>query len=185
MPLNDLAALTDLEKVLVSGGVGAVVASLLTGLFGLYAIAAGRKDADRNRRRDLYSEAYKAALQWCEGVYRVRRRASDGSTDRDLVLHFHDMQERISYYEGWLAMEAPELGRAYRALLVEVRSSCEPLVKKAWSDPGREPTTPTPENEPGPDLTDAKAAFVRDVNEHLSRRPWVRRGVRARYPKET
>jgi hypothetical protein len=185
MPLNDVIALTDLEKVLVSGGVGAVVASVLTGLFGLYAIAAGRNDADRNRRRDLYSEAYKVALQWCEGVYRVRRRASDRSTDRDLVRHFHDMQERISYYEGWLAMEAPELGRAYRALLGDVRSSCEPLVKEAWDRPGREPTTPTPENEKGPDLSDAKAAFVRDVNEHLSRRPWVRRRVKTRYPKET
>lgn len=183
--MNDVIALTDLEKVVVSGGVGAVVASVLTGLFGLYSIAVGRKDADRNRRRDLYSEAYKVALQWCEGVYRVRRRASDGSTDGDLVKHFHDMQERISYYEGWLAMEAPELGRSYRALLGEVRSSCEPLVKDAWDRPGREPTTPTPENEKGPDLSDAKTAFVRDLNEHLSRRPWVRRRVKKRYPKET
>jgi hypothetical protein len=181
----ELIALSELEKALLSGSAGVVGASLVAGAFGLYRIAAGRKDAERDRRRGLYSEAYKTALEWCEGVYRVRRRASDGSEDRELVKHFHDMQERISYYEGWLSMEAPELGRAYRVLLESVRSKCEPLIQDAWSHDGREPTTPTPKDEPGPDLTEAKDAFVRDVREHLSRRFWKRQAVKSRYPEET
>ena len=34
-----------------------------------------------NRRRNLYSEAYKAAMAWVEMVYRVRRRSVDMEDD--------------------------------------------------------------------------------------------------------
>jgi hypothetical protein len=97
--------------------IGAATTAVLAAAVALYLNAIGRKAEERGRRRDLYSEAYRTALQWCEGVYRVRRRPADGSGDRELVVHFHEMQERIAYYEGWLAFEAPELGRAYSALL--------------------------------------------------------------------
>lgn len=177
-------ALSDLGKALLSGGAGAVGAAIVAAGFGLYRIAAGRKDAERDRRWDLYSEAYRTALHWCEGVYRVRRRADDGSEDRELVKHFHDMQERIAYYEGWLSMEAPAMGSAYRAFLRSVRAECLPLAQAAWAGPGRPPTEPTPEDDAHPDVSNAKEAFVRDVREHLSRRWWKRRAVKNRYRKE-
>jgi hypothetical protein len=177
-------ALSDLAKALVSGGAGAVGAALIAGGFGLYRIAAGRKESERDRRRDLYSEAYRAALHWCEGIYRIRRRAADGSEDRELVKHFHDMQERIAYFEGWLSMESPEMGSAYRALIRSVRSECMPLAQEAWASPGRQPTLSTPDDDKHPDVTAAKEAFVRDAREHLSRRWWKRRAVKSRYRKE-
>lgn len=177
-------ALSELAKALLSGGAGAVCAALVAGGFGLYRIAAGRKDAARDRTRDLYSEAYKTALHWCEGIYRVRRRAANGSEDRMLVQHFHEMQERIAYYEGWLSMEAPEMGSAYRAFLRSVRAECLPLAQEAWSSPGHPPTEPTPTDDKHPDVSSAKEVFVRDVREHLSRRWWKRRAVKKRYRKE-
>lgn len=177
-------ALSDLGKALISGGAGAIGAALVAGGFGLYRIAAGRKDAARDRRRDLYSEAYRTALHWCEGIYRIRRRADDHSEDRELVKHFHDMQERIAYYEGWLSMESPDMGSAYRALLRAVRAECLPLAQAAWATSGRSPTDATPDDDAHPDISAAKEAFVRDVREHLSRRWWKRRAVKQRYRKE-
>lgn len=176
--------MSELVKALISGGAGAVGATLVAGGFGLYRIAAGRKDAERDRRRDLYSEAYKTALHWCEGIYRIRRRDAQGSEDRDLVKHFHDMQERIAYYEAWLSMESPEMGSAYRSLLRSVKGECLPLAQAAWSQPGRPPTKPTPPDDRHPDVSEAKEAFVQDVREHLSRRWWKRRAVKKRYSKE-
>jgi hypothetical protein len=99
--------------------VGTLTAALVAAAVALYLNARGRKNAERDRRRTLYSEAYRVALEWCEGIYRVRRRPQDGSGDADLVRHFHEMQERIAYYEGWLAMESPQLGRAYKRFLRE------------------------------------------------------------------
>jgi hypothetical protein len=85
------------------------------------------------------------------------------------VQHFHQLQERIAYYQGWLCIEAADLGRSYQTFLDAVMAACDPLLKDAWSRPGREPTTPTPDDEPAPDLTKAKETYLREVRKHLSR----------------
>lgn len=160
--------------------VGTVTAALVAAAVALYLNARGRKNAERDRRRTLYSEAYRVALEWCEGIYRVRRRPQDGSGDADLVSHFHDMQERIAYYEGWLAMESPVLGRAYSRFLGEVMAEARPLIQGAWSRSGCPPTQQTSPDDKGPALTDVKQRFLLDVREHLSRWPWVRARLKKR-----
>lgn len=160
---------------------GAAITATVAAAVAIYLNAVGRKREDKSRRRDLYSEAYMVALEWCEAVYRVRRRAPDGSEDRGLVERFHDMQERIAYHEGWLSIEAVELGAAYRALLDEVTGQCHPMLREAWNQPGRSPTAPTPDTDADPDLSTAKAQFLVDVREHLSCWPWVRGRVKKRY----
>ena len=132
--------------------------------------AVGRKHENDARRRDLYSKAYQSALEWCEGVYRVRRRKPDRSQDYDLVEHFHALQEKIAFYEGWLSTESIDLGQAYRELLRAVRKECEPLLQDAWSRDGRPPTEPRPDDEADPDVRAAKSAFCDAVRRHMS--PW-------------
>jgi hypothetical protein len=167
---------------------GAVVAAAIAAVIGLagaiYVSVVGRKAEERNRRRDLYSQGYRSALAWCEAIYRVRRRASDGSEDRELVKNFHAMQEDIAYYQGWLAMETPELGRAYRVFVKAVMAQCRSLLQDAWTRPGREPTEPTPGDEVHPQIDASARVFERDMQEHLSRWPCVRARLRNRYPKE-
>jgi hypothetical protein len=145
---------------------GAVVA----GVVAIVNSAVGRKNEHDDRRREQYAGAYRAALEWCEAVYRVRRRNPDGSQDHDIVERLHDLQERIAFYEGWLSTESESLGRAYGDFLRAVLAECEPLLKDAWSRLGRPPTEPKPEDEKSPDLSDAKAAFCEAVRRHM--RPW-------------
>jgi hypothetical protein len=158
--------------VAVSAAGGTVIGASITAVLALggaiYLNHVGRKREDRNRRRDLYSEAYRTALEWCEAIYRVRRRAPDGSEDRELVQHMHDLQERIAYYQSWLCIEAADLGRSYQRFLDEVMKECKPLIQEAWTKPGRPPTEPTPADEPAPDLTEVKERFLREVRQHLS-----------------
>jgi hypothetical protein len=149
---------------------GALYAAVIAGLVAIGNSAAGRVHEQNTRRRDLYSAAYKAALEWCEAIYRVRRRNPDGSDDYKLVERFHELQERIAAHEGWIAMESAELGRAYRTFLDEVLAACEPLIKEAWSRPGRPPTEPTPDDEAHPQLDAAKRKFVEAVRAHMA--PW-------------
>ncbi|MDQ2761417.1 MAG: hypothetical protein M3Y17_13595 [Actinomycetota bacterium] len=153
-----------------SAFIGAAIPATIAAVVAIYVSVVGRKREDTKRRRDLYSEAYKLALEWCEAVYRVRRRASDGSQDRGLDEHFHQLQERIAYYEGWLAIEDEYLGKAYQKFIEDVRGVCQPLLQGAWSTTGREPTEPRPADEVHPDVQDAKRTFLAAVRLHLQ--PW-------------
>lgn len=132
-----------------------------------------------DRRRTMHGEAYQAVLEWCEGVWRVRRRPKDGSGDRELIKQFHTMQEKLAYYEGWLALEDPSLGHAFRNFLEGVLSECRPLIREAWKQDGRHPSEDPPPGERNPRLEDLKQAFLKDTRD-LSRSPWVRLTARRR-----
>jgi hypothetical protein len=166
MQLLVMAALSTTASAFIGAAIPATIAAVIA----IYVNVVGRKREDTQRRRDLYSEAYKLALEWCELIYRVRRRAPDGSQDRELVERFHAMQESIAYYEGWLSIENKELGMAYQRFLAQVVLECRPLLREAWAKPGREPTEPTPDDEKGPRLRQAKEAFLCDVRRYLQ--PW-------------
>jgi hypothetical protein len=152
----------------VSAFIGAAIPATIAAAVAIYVSVVGRKREDQQRRRDLYSEAYRLALEWCEAIYRVRRRAPDGSRNRELVEHFHALQERIAYYEGWLAIENEKLGTAYRTFLKRVLLECRPLIQEAWSRPGRNPTDPPPKDEAHPQLQQAKEQFLAEVRCHVA-----------------
>jgi len=138
---------------------GAVVA----GLFAILLSSVGRKREQKDRRKTLYSEAFQAVLAWEEGLYRVRRRAADGSEDLEIKNRFHDLQELIAYYYGWLSIESAELGTSYNTLVNTVKHECEPLLQHAWADPPQALNRPTPPDARHPTLQQAKDAFLREV----------------------
>lgn len=164
----------DALSLALSAPEGAVLGAAITATFALfgaiYLNAVGRKRDNDARRRDLYSNAYRAALEWCEGVYRVRRRKADGTQDHELIERFHDLQERIAFHEGMLGTESEGLGKAYGELLGAVMGECKTLLQLAWAEPGRAPSDPTPDDEKSPDLREAKATFCRAVRKHMT--PW-------------
>jgi hypothetical protein len=160
----------DTLPVALTAADGALYAAILAAAVAIVNSAVGRKREDENRRREMYSNAYRAALEWCEAVYRVRRRKPDGSQDYELVERFHELQERIAFYEGWLCTESEDLGRCYGEFRRSVMTECEPLLQDAWSRAGRRPTDPTPDAEKHPDVSQAKADFAQAVRTHMA--PW-------------
>jgi len=71
--------------------IGSIAVVLLTRLFTNLA-------ARRDERRREYSDAVQTVFAWVEMVYRVRRR--DPSALFPLVARFHDLEERLVYYEA-------------------------------------------------------------------------------------
>jgi hypothetical protein len=147
-------------------GLAGVLGAAVIG--GLFVWAQARRD----RRRSLYSDAYKAAMSWVEMVYRVRRRCE--GQEQELVARFHDAQEDISYHEGWLSSESPALCRSYCRLVAAVREAAAPLIQAAWKEPVRPLAEHTRPEDVHPDVTAARDALLLDAREHLSPWFWVR-----------
>ena len=120
------------------------------------------------RQRDLFSEAYESAMAWNEMLYRLRRRARTDEADRELVDRFHELQEKIDYYEGWTASEGRFIGKSYCRLVREIKRETQRLIQEAWETPGRLPGEPAPPDEVRPDLNEARGRFLRDVRNQLS-----------------
>lgn len=142
-------------------------------LVGTLAALANYFATRRDRRRLLYGDAYKTALAWREMLYRVRRRDSDG--ERDLINQFHELQDRLLYFEGWISSESPYMARSYQRLVASVKRVTEPLIRQAWESPTRQVPGNAQEGDVHPDVSVAADLFMRDVRSHLS--PWKWRKV--------
>ena len=133
--------------------------------------ALARIFAQRDRRRQMYGEAFRTALEWRETVYRVRRRDNTPAHDRELVDKFHDLQERLDFYEGWIASESRFIRRSYMKLVNAAKSATREELRAAWDTPGQ-----TGNADPGdahPSISSAaKDGFLRDVRGQLSLQPW-------------
>lgn len=157
--------LSDTERALAVAGTAAaatIIVALLT-------VLAAYLAAKRERRRDIYSQAVRSAVAWKEMVYRLRRRTK--GQERELIDHFHDLQDQLAYHQAWVGSDSRYMKRSYDKLVVGVKAKTEPLITAAWAAPVR----PVPGNaEPGddhPDLSDLVDKFLTDVRSHLS--PWV------------
>jgi hypothetical protein len=144
----------------VIAAAGAVVVALVTASAAFFA-------SKRDRRRQLYGEAYKAALAWKEMLYRVRRRQANKTAD--LMERSHDLQEEIYYYTGWIGSESKLLQRSYVKLVQKIKEETRAPLKAAWeSDPPSSVQWKSLESETHPDIDSAADEFLRDVRSHLS-----------------
>lgn len=152
----------------------------LTGVVGI--AAWNTFQTRRDRRRDLYSAAYKAVVSWAELYYRVRRR--DPDKPYELVALFHEVQEAIDYHDGWLSIEAPELARSYRAFFEAVKRKTGPAIKAAWAEDPCDPKhgLSPPNGDEFPSIEDNKRQFLADVNDHLALNLERRLALKQRYP---
>lgn len=130
--------------------------------------------ARRARQRDLYSRAYRTVMAWEEMLYRVRRRRDDDEAAHVLIDRFHELQEEIAYFSGWIRSESLYLGRSYCRLVDAVKGDSEDddsvaaLVQKAWEDPIRAPAEGTKPDDKHPKNDAAAERFLTDVKLHLS-----------------
>lgn len=163
--------MSDATKAIITASITAGVTLVVAVLSLLTAYLANKRD----RRRTLYSEAFRAAVSWKEMLYRVRRR-EDGQ-ERELINKFHDLQDQLSYYQAWVGSESRVMKRSYDYLVREVKTRTEPLITAAWGDELRPvPGNAQPDDE-HPDLSHLTDRFLTDVRSHLSPWPWRKLAV--------
>ena len=157
-------------------------AGVLAGIVALAIALWNQTQNRRARRRDLYSDAYKAVVAWEELYYRVCRR--DPDRPYELVELFHAAQEAIDYHDGWIRLESEALGRSYRRFVRDVKTSAAPFIKRAWAGPPCKPEdgfSPPEGEEETLKIGPLKRQFLNDVSDHLSLLPWRWGQVRNRY----
>lgn len=140
--------LSETQGTVLAAGVPAAVTLMVAALSALTAYLASK----RERRRTLYGKAFRAALGWCEMLYRVRRRGASTESDLDLVARFHELQEELDFYTGWIGSESKYLRRSYKALIDAVKEDTRQLIADAWKAPVREPCGGTLDTDAHPDL---------------------------------
>lgn len=156
-----------------------VIAALLAGLVAAISLAINATSGRRERRRNLYSEAYRATMTWVEMAYRAHHAPPD---DEDLLANYHKLWEDLRYYEGWVLFESPELGYSYARFKEAVERVCDKYIEQAWSQRSAEPR-PLVELpvEARPETYQKELdRFLRDVRDHLSPYPWRRAAMSRR-----
>jgi hypothetical protein len=159
-------ALTATISPTVEGAIIAAVATLIVAAVGGLLAFMTRNG---QRRRDLYSEAYKTTMAWREMVYRVRRRAASAEADQELINRFHDLQERLDYFQGWIASESRWMVRSYCRLVEAVKEATREPIVAAWKEEKRRhPWEGTLPEDYHPVCKEATDRFLADVHWHLS-----------------
>ncbi|SHV15081.1 Uncharacterised protein [Mycobacteroides abscessus subsp. abscessus] len=157
---------TDQQVDLIVAGVAtssAVVVALLSAFI-------ARIFVGRDRRRQMYGEAFRAGLEWREMLYRVRRRANTADSDQRIKDKFHDLQERLAFHEGWIGSESKYMRRSYCKFVKGVRDEMQPLIQDAWRVEGAPGNAE--DDDSHPKIGNLIDAYLRDVRAHLSLQPW-------------
>jgi len=159
-----------------------VIAALLAGLVAAMSLAYTVMSTARNRRRDLYSQAYRITMSWIEMAYRAYHAAPG---DRSFLDGYHRHWEDVRYYEGWLLFESRELGYSFARFKSAVEQVCDRFIEDAWlkrtAEPkplGMLPVEATPET-----FQDELNFFLQDARDQLSLKPWKRAAMRRRVRK--
>lgn len=166
--------LTTTETDILVAGIPAAATIIVGLLAALTAYLANKRES----RRQLYSEAVKAAVAWDEMLYRVRRRASE--EERELVNRFHDVQCQISYYCAWVGSESKFMKRSYDRLVREIKAATQDLITAAWEEEVRPIPGNALDGEAHPNISPLVEAFLKDVRSQLSPWPWRKIAVRWR-----
>ena len=156
-----------------------VIAALFAGLVATISLAVNATSGRRERRRNLYSEAYRTTMTWVEMAYRAHHAPPN---DEQLLVAYHKLWEDLRFYEGWVLFESPELGYSYARFKEAIEGVCDAYIEKAWSKRSAEPR-PLVELpvEPRPETYQKEMdSFLQDVRDHLSPNPWKRASMKRR-----
>jgi hypothetical protein len=157
-----------------------ILAASLAALVAVATFAITMTAARRDRRRNLYSDAYRATMSWIEMAYRAYHAGPD---DDDAFLDgYHKLWEDVRYYQGWLLMESAELGYSFAQFKEAVQTVCEAVIESAWMTRTAEskPLEPLPV-EPSPEtFRYEQDRFLQDARDQLSPNPFTRRAMRRR-----
>jgi hypothetical protein len=152
---------------IIAAGI-ALLSALLVALLSAFI---ARVFVGRDRRRQMYGEAFRVALEWREMVYRVRRRDNSTEHDRVLIDRFHELQERLDFYEGWIGSESKYMRRSFMRLVKAVKDATMDDLQTAWNTRGKSGNADP--NNPHPEISQSVMDnYLCDVRSHLSLQPW-------------
>jgi len=94
----------------------------------------------RDRKRQLFAEAYQWYAAYKEFPYAIRRRRGEdpGAERVRLSEAVREVQAKLDYFRVWTALEAPAVGAAYAELLDQLRLVAGGSMRQAWLE---EPTS--------------------------------------------
>lgn len=161
----------DEQTVKIIVAVTAAVSALVVALISAWI---ARVFTHRDRKRTMYGEAYRTALEWREMLYRVRRRDNTDESARLITDRFHDLEERLDFYEGWIGSESRYMARSYKKLVRASKVAVLDLIRDAWEHPGKTGNANAADTHP-PAAPTVASEFLRDVRGHLSAQPirWI------------
>jgi hypothetical protein len=156
-----------------------VIAAIIAACVAAMSVAVAATNARRDRRRNLYGEAYRTTMSWIEMAYRAYHAAPG---DREFLKMYHQLWENVRYYEGWLLFESRELGYSFARFKQAVERVCDGFIEEVWlqrSDEAKPLTILPVEATPETYLHELNW-FLRDAREHLSPNPVRRAAMRRR-----
>jgi hypothetical protein len=164
-----------------------IIVAAITGAISLLVLAinawlTGRRER-ANRRRDIFSKAFTAAVAYEEFPYVVRRRRTSAPEDERIRIstELRKVQQDISYYSAWLFTESRHVSEAYETLIRKLRELAGKEIQSAWNQEpvGSDAEMNMPDLGLGA-LKPFKQAYLHEVADHLSPVPrWLRRLFRA------
>lgn len=111
----------------------ALVAAVVAGAVSLTTVWITGRRAEKERRRQLFGQAFQAPIAYREFVYRVRRRRDDSAEERVRISDaLHEVQERLKYFDAILRVEAPPVSKVYSELVEATRDIAGRQIAEAW-----------------------------------------------------
>jgi len=152
-----------------------LMVAVIVGTFSLATLAinswlSGHRDR-MNRRRDIFSKAFIAAVAYQEFPYVVRRRRSSAPEDERIRIstELRAVQADISYYGAWLSTESRRVSAAYEELISKMREIAGHQIHEAWTiEPLTEDTGMNMPDLGLGALTPFKEKYLKEVSSHLS-----------------
>jgi hypothetical protein len=127
-------AMAGVSGLLLSAG---IVAALITGTINLTLARRRSREEERARVRTTFSEAFRAYSEYREFPDAIARRntyAPEQERQR-LFEALRQIDARLAFYRTWALLEAPEVGTAYEALLLEAQTLVDKAMRVAWAQP--------------------------------------------------
>lgn len=159
-----------LQEFLAPAVTAAVVAALTSVLLGWH--KAVRED--RQRRRQMFADAYGAYTAYREFPFVIRRRRVDKPADERARIgeEVRQIQQRLGYFIGWTKLENTEVGEVYSRLIAAARKTAGREMHRAWAE-----SQPV-DSDPAMNITDVnldacddlEEAYLDAVRQHL--KPW-------------
>jgi hypothetical protein len=157
-----------------------VMASLITGSITLWLARIRSHAEERARLRNTFAEAFQAYADYREMPYAVRRRDATKPAEerRRLSDELRTVQSRLSYYETWIAIEAPKVAETYSKMIKQLRIVAGGAMRESWKTTGLDADVDM--NIPATivdlsSLSPYEAMYRAAVASHLTRRSRCRR----------
>lgn len=115
---------------------GGLISALVTFVQNRWLEKKRADEAERDRLRKAFAEAFAVYADYKEFPYLIRRRRADcpEAERARLTSQLNSVQSKLSYYRAWTAFESPTVGDAYCALLGEMRKLVGGAMHQAWQD---------------------------------------------------